>query len=635
MTSTKSSIVFFIFLLTIFGGCGRAEDRSEDYRVKEYEGRIALSQEQKMFLLAAVREGLRYGAVPEADPALAAIGGAGASLEMFVPPLQPIIKIAGGDNFYRAFTEAVGQLAAETASRPGYLESLEEAQIKIGIIDRVFDLRTNNQSREKVNLRRFGLKLDDGLNGFILVHNGKAVYQHPDLALYRGWGLDLEKSDEREKRQMGRNLLRRQLQELAIEATGDPQAWQTGKLYAFTMQSFIDSYDQPGLPVDCYRGNIPIPPLDAKSLLASLRSNLDYLSGIIGEDGKLNYVYYPIENQYDPDYHIVRHTGYALRLIQAYNKFGEERYLELARKALGYVLARTIIPDQAPGITLVQYDDQSLLGANALMAMIYSVMPENLLTAKEKNLRDRFGKAILYYRMPEAGHFYTTFKQTQAKEKPEEQALYFPGIAMLALVRLYERTGDKKWWDAAVQISIGQKNLWQQDGDKAVGKYCWVGQAWARMTRLEKDPDRREEYRELGYSHCDAVIEHQWTPDRPGYYPDYLGAADNSRPPRTTPTSARAESLAENYLTAKFLGDIASQKKYGVALLQALHFVTQNQFSRHNSWFLPKPKKAYGGIRGGLLASDIRIDYNQHALAAQLNALEVPADLAALGVTDW
>ncbi|MCZ7584814.1 MAG: hypothetical protein M5R36_16595 [Deltaproteobacteria bacterium] len=69
--------------------------------------------------------------------------------------------------------------------------------------------------------------------------------------------------------------------------------------------------------------------------------------------------------------------------------------------------------------------------------------------------------------------------------------------------------------------------------------------------------------------------------------------------------------------------------------MKAIHFFVENQWSPQNSWFLPYPDKADGGIRGSLIANDIRIDYNQHALSTEINALSIPEDLAALGVSGW
>ncbi|MBZ0273978.1 hypothetical protein K8I61_18205, partial [bacterium] len=163
--------------------------------------------------------------------------------------------------------------------------------------------------------------------------------------------------------------------------------------------------------------------------------------------------------------------------------------------------------------------------------------------------------------------------------------------------------------------------LWRADGPDAVGRYCWHAMAWARLARVDPDPARRDQWRALGYEHAGAVIARQWRPGQAGYFPAYLGSAKNARPPRTAPTSARAESLYENYLAARFANDDDAAREFAGALSASMRFVIANQYSRENTYFLPHPERAIGGIRGGLAAGDIRIDYNQHALYAMMGLL--------------
>ncbi|HPM76926.1 MAG TPA: hypothetical protein PK961_07530 [bacterium] len=631
-TLTRLTIGVLLAVLTCCACQRGSPTPTQAATIRPYAKIVILTAEQKSFLLQAAREGLAGRPLPSPDALLKAVGGAGASVEVFLPPQEPVIVVVGGDNFFRAFSAAVARAAADKHFQRDILLHLAQARLKVGVIDRVTSLSFDPRASEAGEIDRLSQLLEDGLHGLILDHGGRATFLHPDLTSYRGWGLNIDEPGEREKRVRGKRLLLRQLRELSAMSGGK---WQTGTLFAFSVQSFVDASGDPGKPLDCYRAKIIPPPLDGPALRAAASAVIEYLLRIVHDDGKLDYIYYPVEDAYDPDYDMPHHIGHALRLMQAYEVFPDERLLAAARKSLTYTLDRLKIPSEAPHLALISDENQSLLGANALMAMFYASLPVASLTEHEAELRDRFGEAILFFRMNKPGYFHTTFRQAALQLPPERQAFYFPGIALLALVRLYEQTGRETWWEAAEEIAAGHKRLWLADGHRAVGNYCWTGQAWARMARLTKEPEKREKYRQLAYSHADAVVRHQWTPDRPGFFPDHLGAADNSRPPRTTPTSARAESLAEVYLTAKHLGDIAAQKRYGAALLQTLHFIVQNQYTDDNSWYLPQPAKALGGIRGGLTAGDIRIDYCQHALFALLNALNVPDELRALGVSEW
>jgi hypothetical protein len=622
-----------LLLLLLLPAChgGRAANESAG-EVVETAGAVDLTTAQKRFVLTAARTILDGGTIPAPDAAITGIAGGGAGVEVHLTPEKPVARIVGGPLFWNAFTKAARQAADDPRFRSAFRPRLARARIKVCILDRVFRLSAGGEYRE--DLREIDRRLEGGVHGLILVRGGKPFFLHPDLVVTEGLGLDPDTEAERLKRVTGRRLWRRHLATLPREVASDPAAWRAGALYAFTTSGFIDAFGRPGEPVGTFRANVPVPPVTGATLRTAAAAIVDYLVRATAADGRPAYRYYAVEDEYDAGFDLVHHAGTAWRLIQAYDALGDARALEAARRALGSLRRRTVVPQGAPGVVVEESGD-SPLGANAVMAIVHASLPIALRAAGDPGSMTRFGEAVLAYRMPEAGRFYTTLTQVRERRAPERQASYFPGIALLAMVRLFERTRETKWWDAAIAISRGREAAWRTEGPDAVGDFCWEAQAWARMARLEEDAKRRAAYRRLAYSHADAVLGHQWTPERPGYFRDYLGAADNSAPPRTTPTSARAEALAETYRTAKVMGDVAAQRRYGVALLRALHFVVENQYGDENTWYLPAPAEARGGIRGGLTAGDIRIDYCQHALAAMLYSLDVPSDLKALGVEAW
>jgi len=613
-------------LMLLFAGCASGPSVE---KIEPFDEVVRFSPEQQAFLLKAARKGLSGEAIPAFPAALQSVEGGGAVIEVFLSPQKPIITVVWSRPFRKAFGEAVKRTAA--ASGFSRMKSnLDEVRIKVGVVDRIQSLNFNPDAKSEKTFRRIRKQTESAIHGFILVHvNGKVFYQIPEAVLYEGLGM------KGQKRFMGRKLVARQLRELGRDAEGDSRGWANGELFSFTTFTFIDDVNERGKAVISYRSKNLVPRMTTESLRQAAIANADYLAKSVTESGKFKYIYYPAVDKYEgKSYSIVRHAGSVYGLFDAYNHFKDQKYFDAGRKAMDYLLERTEVPSEVPSIAIVKDRGRSSLGTNALAAMAYSAMAEELMTEQDLKYRDQFGESIRYYQMPEKGLFYTYFKQAFGKKPPSKQALYYPGEAMLALVKLYEATGAKKWWDAAKDIAPGQKKLWENAGHQEVGNYCWVGQAFARMARIEKDEALREEYRKVAYSHADAVIKHQYDETR-SKYPDYIGGADNSRPPRTTPTSARGESVSENYLLAKFLGDTEAQKKYGVSVLRAIHFFVENQWSAQNSWFLPYPEKAIGGVRGSLIANDIRIDYNQHALTTEMNALNVIDDLKALGVTNW
>ncbi|MBZ0271056.1 hypothetical protein K8I61_03400 [bacterium] len=604
--------------------CG-SRDASSKHELVPFESDIKLSQADQRFLLDAARKGLSGEAIPALPAGVTGIDAGGAVVEVFLPPNEPAIAVVAQRPFDKAFAEAVKQAKAhKNFGKIG--ASLADARVKVGLISEIKELDYPRKAKGEKIFRQIARQVEDGIHGFIYVSKeGKTAFQIPEMVHYEGWAM------KGETRYMGRRLVGRQLPYVVREAAGTTKGWKEGEILAFRQYTFIEDAADRKNPVEVFRTKNMLPPLTTETVRAGAIANATYLAKAVNDEGRFNYIYYPELDKYDRGYSIVRHAGSVYGLFEAYNHFGDDAYFDAGRRSMDYLLRLAEEPAEAPEIAIIKERGRSVLGTNALAAMAYSAMPEDRMTDRDKEMRNKLGESILYYRMPQKGLFYTSFTQAYKKNPPREQARYYPGESMLALVKLYERTGDKKWYEAAKDLAPGQKELWMNAGHASVGDYCWVGQAFARMARIEPDAALANEYREIGYSHADAVIKHQYTAD--AAWKDYEGGADNSRPPRTTPTSARGESLAENYLTAKHFGDTETQKKYGAALLKAIHFCVQNQWSPQNSWFLPYPEKAEGGIRGSLIANDIRIDYNQHLLSTQIMALEAPADLAKLGVT--
>ncbi|MHA1568029.1 MAG: hypothetical protein ACTSXZ_01045, partial [Alphaproteobacteria bacterium] len=194
------------------------------------------------------------------------------------------------------------------------------------------------------------------------------------------------------------------------------------------------------------------------------------------------------------------------------------------------------------------------------------------------------------------------------------------GEAFLAFMKLMEVDPQDKWLEAAKKCAE-----WQMDDfDKNPRQQpdAWVVQALCRLYRYTKN----ERIPETVFRMVQWHFHHQWgMPEKSKRLPfaDYFGGADNSTPPRSTPTSARNEANIEAWHLARLVGNEEMEEKLGKSVMAAIWHNIVDQYRPINSYWTPQPDKALGGIRGSLIANDIRIDYNQHFLAAAVNALEL------------
>ncbi|MCZ7583972.1 MAG: AMMECR1 family protein [Deltaproteobacteria bacterium] len=430
-----------------------------------------------------------------------------------------------------------------------------------------------------------------GVDGLILESGGRAAYRLPEDFLSKGWGLDTTRKSERKQRVPPYAILRRELFDLSVESGGGRFSWIDGRLFAFTTRSFIESADG-GAPLDTFRGSVVMPPLTEKRLREATRANADYLLGRAHDDGRLDYRYFAATDTYDDRYYLPHHAGYVWRMMEAAKDFSDERYRAAADKAWRYLSAMIETPDGAPDLSIIANAPAAQLGTGALSAII------QLLPVRRRRRRPVRPRGFTLEDAG-AGSFLSQRRRRAASSRAAKTSPVFSGCRALFLVRLYEKTGDTVWWKAAEEISEGLAKRWRDAGPEAVGDFCWMAQGWARMARADPDPAGRRRYLDLAYSHADAVIDRQWVPGRPGYAPDFLGAADNSFPPRTTPTSARAEALAETYLAARAAGDAAAQKN--TAWRSCARCTSCSKTSSHGTTrgIFPRRKKPSAGFAAG------------------------------------
>ena len=502
-----------------------------------------------------------------------------------------------------AVDNAVSQLKKESCFYH-FENNLSETRIKV-------DLAYNEKALKTTILEKLPKNIEPGMHGLILISDGKRFFQLPEQLIYESW------AQIREKRILGKKLATKQLNKLCSEAGFDKECWKNKKraVSTFEVESFIELSPN-GAPVDLYRGNAQISPepLTTARILEAAKAAGDYLIRNQKENGSYTYIYYPEFDKEDPGYGFVRHVGTIYGFFQLYQATGEQKYKDAAIKALNYAERYFEIPTEAPHTAILNYKGESAaLGSMAIGALALVDAPKDFLNDHYIDLRNRFGNTLIFMQL-EDGRFYTYFSQATKKAIPQKQAVYFPGEAFLALVRLYEVTKDKKWLDAAKKTA----NYQMADFWRTGVPDNWVIQAMSRLYRIEQNP----EYKRACYAMADYNWNHQWRQGRTPPYPDYFGGYDNSKPPRSTPAASRTEAADEALALALFAGDKEKIEQYADAVLSAVRFDMNCQYRPENTYFLADPARAMGAIKGSIIANDVRIDYCQHVITAFIGALE-------------
>ena len=172
---------------------------------------------------------------------------------------------------------------------------------------------------------------------------------------------------------------------------------------------------------------------------------------------------------------------------------------------------------------------------------------------------------------------------------------YAPGQALLALATMPERA------DATVlhralryyRMRFRQNHHW--------GAVAWLAQAYEAWGDTA-----------FTYEIVDWALQFQST--KTGAF---VNDHQSDSPGATT--ALYLEGVAAAWRAAMGEGDTVRAERYRKACDQALFFLDQLVYQERDKAVLPNPVWAIGGIRTSLTASDVRIDYVHHALAAVLS----------------
>jgi len=612
----------FFWLLAVAAlvvvACGASNKTLTPYA----DERIQLTDADRDALAAATRKCLESGLVDDSgfSKTLTTPYDKDVFVTLFSPGTESL-QARGREKNIAASLKLACMILRENPTYPTrFGKKLDQTRIAVSIIDEVKELAQRDP-------KRITHIVEPGIHGLIAVAEGKVAYQLGEECIYKGWGM---KGFGDRDRVMGPEMSALQLQKLMTEGGIHNVRWDDKakvKLYYFTEHSFVES--APGRTFVTYRATKLYPKEITRSqLFEAAWLAARHIAMHTDAKGHLGYHYRPVVDKFAPGYNIVRHAGAVWGLFVGYKATGDQTLLEAGQRALAYLEPNIIPAEDNPKLAILQEGNASYLGSNALTAMALIEIPQNLLTPAWKEKRDKLGNSVIAFQASN-GLFYETYAQLQkGGPPPVPQPRYYPGEAFLALISLYNMDGQKKWLDAAKKCGETQMREWDKNPKEQPD--AWVVQAMVKLYDVTKDKRLPEYVFKMAAWHFD----HEWgMPEKKDKMPyeDYYGGADNSTPPRSTPTSARNEANIEAWHLAKTVNDAEMLKKLGDSCLAAYWDNMIDQFLPDTSYFLPKPEKALGGIRGALISDDIRIDYDQHFLTSALNGLDLAEERNGVG----
>ncbi len=204
-------------------------------------------------------------------------------------------------------------------------------------------------------------------------------------------------------------------------------------VYRFKTASYFSDGKE---PVQLYRGHRLFRKPTRDEMLSAALAGGQYLIRAVEEDGKFVYSYLPKTDEVGEGYNILRHAGTLYSMLELYDVTGDAALLEAAERALDYLLAAGL-PCELRGeryVCIVE-DEEVKLGGNGLAAVALAKYIE--VTGDREHLSDliAWGQTLLALQL-DSGEFIHKITYPEA-ENTGFVSEYYPGEALLALVRIY------------------------------------------------------------------------------------------------------------------------------------------------------------------------------------------------------
>ncbi len=462
-----------------------------------------------------------------------------------------------------------------------------------------------------------GVALDKGLDGVVLRHPKRGVsYFLPS------WGVEQEAHSK--KRGKYNSLARRSIHGRARRMAKERLGWKKSETRAASFAAFrtwawVEAKGGGGESIPLARANADVPAPTASVLRERIGLAADYLKRETASDGRLTYDYKAAWDRDAGGYNILRHAGTGYSMFQAYRLSLDPELLDAAKRASDFFIRQMREDRDHPGEYFVVWKRRraKLGGIGLGLCMLVEQEKASPGSVDPRRLE---GMARHIERMQNPDGSFESFFNYDDRAPSIRKSIYYSGEAILGLVRLHQLTADPHWLAVAVKgadylvnkrwVSLGLRIYIPPD--------AWLLQALEEMDRVAPD-ERRADYA-FAIGEVIAGIKLMDPEDTP---PDMLGAGLSGL--QRLPHAATAGSFGEALTAAARLEERRrpGEDRFLTFARYNAGFQLRNQFMEANSYYLPNPKRAYGGFRMSPDYAEIRNDHVQHNLSGMFGLLDI------------
>jgi hypothetical protein len=346
--------------------------------------------------------------------------------------------------------------------------------------------------------------------------------------------------------------------------------------------------------------------ITAKNLNSSLLLAGQWLLNNQHTDGSLTYLYYPQEYRYATSNNMIRQFMATGTLAELFEYTSAESFRVSYGANMRHNFAAYYTEDRDLGY--IEYGNEANLGASsiALMATLHS---EDYL-----GQQSLLANTILELHNESSGKFRTFYFP---QNRDNDNQYFYSGEAMLALMKLYAKTGNATYLNTAKQ-SFDFYSVYFED------KMNPAFVPWHTMADyylyLETKNETYADYI-LGINDWLLTIQNKDCSN-----PRHLGRFydpnhEDYGPPHASSDGVYVEGLSYAYRIAEMRNDNERMESYKEGMLLGSRSLLEMQFSPKEATERSDTAAVLGGFRTNTERQEIRVDNTQHAIMAILGVL--------------
>lgn len=370
---------------------------------------------------------------------------------------------------------------------------------------------------------------------------------------------------------------------------------------------------------------------DHEDLTKAIQLSANYLIKACNQEGKFLYRVNLNPNVTPkPKYNFLRHAGSIYALADYDNFHPDLSTLDTLERATEFLKKAAIgpLPDRKdllavwsrPEITGSQKPLQAKLGGTGLGLMALLSVEKRKPGTTSIDILHQMANFIIFMQKID-GSFHSKYIPEKGGKDDSWTSLYYPGEAALGLLMLYQKDRVQRWLQAAANAIAYLAR--QRAAERRVTVDHWALLATAKLLPLyerRQPPLPKSEILTHAIRICESILTHK--PHYSKNAPQHGCLTDDGR---TTPTAIRLEGLLAAH---RFLPTEHKTLREGirVATEEGIAFLIRSQItSGKYAGGIPRaiqrlPENHPGFDRSfNDRATEVRIDYIQHALSAMLD----------------